>query len=90
MSITINIPITHRHFTGGEKSLATTGETVGEALKKLVAAWPAMEKELFDQKGELLNTMEIYINMESAYPNELARELAPGDTVQIATILSGG
>ena len=91
MDITINIPITHRVYTNGKKAVKVKScKTVKEVLKKLVQIYPNIKNKLFNDKQELLRTIEIYVNMESAYPKELEKEIKNGDEIQILTVLAGG
>lgn len=90
MSISVHIHKTHRRYTNGMESVEVEGSTVGECLKHLVRQFPDMEKELFDKRGDLRNLIEIYINLESAYPNELAKPVKDGDEIYITFMLAGG
>jgi hypothetical protein len=45
---------------------------------------------LFDKKGTLLNAIEIYINLKSAYPGELVKPVKDGDDIHITLMLAGG
>ena len=49
-----------------------------------------MREKIFDKQGKLLNTIEIYLNMESAYPDELAKPVSSGDEIHITVLLAGG
>jgi molybdopterin converting factor small subunit len=49
-----------------------------------------MEKALFTKKDKLLNTIEIYVNHASAYPNELLKPVKDGDEIHLITMLAGG
>jgi len=49
-----------------------------------------MKAILFDRKGRIKNTIEIYVNMESAYPDELKKPVKNGDVIHIALMLAGG
>ena len=90
MSISINIHKTHRQFTKGLDVIDVDGHTVGECLDHLVQQFPELKDILFDKKGKLLNIIEIYVNMESAYPEELAKKVKDGDKINILVMLSGG
>ena len=90
MSIKVNLHKTHRQYTDDKEVIEVDGSTVGECLKKLTAEYPELEKEIFDKKGKLLNAIEIYINLESAYPDELARPTTDGDRIHITLMLAGG
>jgi len=49
-----------------------------------------MANALFDKKGKLLNAVEIYINQESAYPDELMKPVKGGDDIHLTLMLAGG
>jgi molybdopterin converting factor small subunit len=66
------------------------GRTVGDCLKQLVQRYPGMKEGLFDKKGKLLNVVEVYVNNESAYPEELAKSVKEGDEIHLILMLSGG
>lgn len=90
MGVTLNIHRAHRVHTNGLEAVEVDGGTVGECLKALVDLHPEMQKALFDDKGKLKNQIEIYLNMESAYPDELKKPVNDGDEIHITIMLSGG
>jgi hypothetical protein len=49
-----------------------------------------LESALFDKRGKLNNIVEIYLNLQSAYPDELARQVKDGDEIHVTLMLSGG
>ena len=90
MSIKINIHRTHRQFTNGLELVEVDGNTVGACLDNLVRQFPDMGKVLFNKKGKLVNVVEIYVNLKSAYPNELAKRVSNGDSIHITLMIAGG
>jgi len=90
VGIKIHIHKTHRRFTGGSEIVEVDGNTVGNCLAHLVREYPDMNQALFDKKGKLLNVIEIYVNMKSAYPDELAKTVSDGDEVHLIIMLAGG
>ena len=90
MGIKVHIHKTHRQHTNGMEAVEVEGDTVRDCLKYLVNQFPGIEKEVFDKKGNLRNIIEIYINLESAYPDELARPVKDGDEIHITYMLAGG
>ena len=90
MSITIHIHKTHREYTGDQERLEVAGQTIGECLKDLIDRHPGMTNALFDATGKLLSQIEIYLNMESAYPDELKKPVKDGDDIHIVVMLAGG
>lgn len=90
MSKTIRIHQSLRHFTDDQPTIDVNGATVGECLKELVRLFPAIESKLFDKKGRLLNYVDIYVNMKSSYPEELAMPVKDGDELTITLMIAGG
>ena len=90
MSVNVHIHTTHRQFTNGLKVLSLEGGTVGECLDQLINQFPGMEKALFANKGQLLKNVEIYLNQESAYPNELVKPVKDGDQIHLVVMPAGG
>ena len=90
MSITLNIHKTHRQCTQGQETVQVDGGTVGECLDVLIAKYPGMKEVLFSGEGKLKNQIEIYLNKESTYPNELRKKVQPGDEIYIIVMLAGG
>ena len=90
MSIQVNLHKTHRQYTDGLESIDVEGKTVGECLQYLINRYPLLEKEIFDKKGKLNAIIEIYLNGESAYPNELTKPVKDGDQIHLVYFLAGG
>jgi len=90
VSVQINLHKTHRRYTNGQETINVEGETVGQCLEDLVVKYPPLRKEVFVKAGKLNPLMEIYLNGESAYPNELAREVKEGDRINLIYMLAGG
>jgi putative lipase involved disintegration of autophagic bodies len=90
VSVTIHLHKTHRQFADGLASVDTSGHTVGECLADLVKRYPGLKPQVFDSDGNLMKTIEIYLNMTSAYPNEIAKPTHDGDQIHITLMLAGG
>jgi molybdopterin converting factor small subunit len=90
MSVIVNLHKTHRLLASGLESLEVEGGTVGECLDALIGRFPRMKDALYDGPGRLKNQIEIYLNMESAYPDELKKRVKPGDQIHITVMLAGG
>lgn len=90
MSVMVNIHKTHRQYTSGQETVPVNGDTVGDCLNDLIERFPQMKTALWDGKGRLKNQIEIYVNMESAYPDELKKKVRPGDEIHITVMLAGG
>ncbi|MBW2368849.1 MAG: MoaD/ThiS family protein [Deltaproteobacteria bacterium] len=90
MSITLSIHKTHRQYTQGKAAVQVDGDTVGECLDAMITEFPGMQDALFAGNGKLKNQIEIYLNMESTYPDELKKKVQSGDEISIIVMLAGG
>ena len=90
MSVEIYIPQFLQHLANGVEVVDVNGRTVGECLNALVKQFPQLEASLFDNKGKLRELLNVYINKESAYPEELSKPVNDGDKLQIMYTLVGG
>jgi molybdopterin converting factor small subunit len=79
-----------RHLTGDRATVEVEGDRVGECLADLVEQFPGIEAKLFGQQGKLLNYIEIYVNLESSYPEELEKPVEEGDVLSITMMIAGG
>jgi len=90
VSIQINISQFLQHLTNDVKVVNVNGKTVGDCLNDLVGQFPQLETLLFDKEGELLKLLNVYVNGESAYPEELAKSVNDGDKLDIMYTIVGG
>jgi len=86
----VHIHTTHRQYTNGLEVVDVKGNTVGDCLNHLVQQFPALEKALFAKKDKLHNTVEIFVNHATAYPNELVKPVNEGDEIHLLVMLAGG
>lgn len=90
MSIEINIPQFLQHLVNDTKVVDVSGRTVSECLSDLVKQLPQLEARLFDKKGELLKRLDVYVNGESVYPEDLTKSVNDGDKLHIIGTIVGG
>jgi len=90
MSVKVHVHSSHRIYTDDQAVIEVEGTTVEECLRHLSEKYPIMEDEIFYPNGKLNELYEIWINSESAYPNELEKEVKDGDEIYITLMLSGG
>ncbi len=90
MTVQLNLHKTHREFTDGREVVTVEGATVGACIEDLLQQYPGLRDKLFDKKKVLRNFIEIYLNSESAYPDELKRPTQDGDEIHIVILLAGG
>jgi molybdopterin converting factor small subunit len=90
VTIKVSIHKTHRQFTEGKEVVETRGSTIGECLRHVIQLYPGMKDVLFDKKGGLSRLLEIYLNHQSAYPDELKKPVKDGDVIHLVYMLAGG
>ena len=90
MSVKVHIHKTHRQHTDGKKDVEVEGGTVGQCLQYLVSLYPGLKKALFDDNGGLKKVIEVYLNLESAYPDELKKTVKEGDEIHLTLMIAGG
>ncbi len=90
MGVQIYIHTSQFPLTNGKEVVEVEGNTVRKCLENLIGKYPKMEKGLFEKKGKLHPFVEIYINMETAYPDELSKPVKDGDKIHIILMLAGG
>ena len=90
MSVIVNLHPNLYQLTDGQTTVEVEGNTVGQCLDELVRRFPGIKSRLFDKKGKLLNYIDIYVNQESSYPEELAKAVRDGDELHITLLIAGG
>lgn len=90
MGVKVNIHPLLYHVTDNVEEIDVNGNTVGECLEEMVIRFPAARKLLFGKDGKLLNFINVYVNGESTYPDELVRIVRDGDELHILAIVAGG
>jgi molybdopterin synthase sulfur carrier subunit len=90
MSIEVKISPTFMRYTNNQKLARVKGSTVGECLDHLVTQFPDLKPALFDQTGRLHRYIDIYVNDETAFPEERAKPVKEGDKLYLLILISGG
>ena len=90
MSIEANISPIFSRYTNNQQTAEVNGSTVGECLKHLVKQFPDLKRVLFGKRGRLNSYIDVYVNGESAYPEELAKPVKDGDKLHILMLIAGG
>jgi len=70
--------------------LRLTGKTVGECLADLVSKFPHASSWLFDDHGNLLDNVFVFINSESTRKAHFSDNIKENDILIIALMVSGG
>ncbi len=90
MSVKVSLHETHRQFTHGLEVVEAQGETVGDCLDHVAQKYPGLGEALFEKKGKLRNYIEVFLNLKTTYPQELAMPVKDGDEIDVAVMLAGG
>ncbi|MFC1949491.1 MoaD/ThiS family protein [Chloroflexota bacterium] len=90
MSVKVNVHPFLMHLVGDQDVVEANGSTVGECLEDLVGKYPGLKEWLYEKDGRLHNIIEVYVNLESSYPDELAKPVKDGDELHIVIIVTGG
>ena len=90
MSIKVKICPTLSRYTNNQQAAEVNGSTVGECLDHLVKQFSNLKQALFDKSGRLHRYLDVYVNGESAYPEELVKPVKNGDNLHIVMIVAGG
>ena len=85
------MPDALRRYTGGEGTVAVTGETVGEAMAAAFRLHPDLRLRLVDESGRVYRHLVVFRN-DTELPRESleATVLAPADTVTFLEAVGGG
>jgi adenylyltransferase/sulfurtransferase len=87
----ILIPTPLRQFAEKQDSVNVTGGTVGEVLSALIAKFPDLKKNLYNDEGKLRSFVNVYLNDEDIrYMNKEATPAADSDTISIVPSIAGG
>ena len=83
MSIKINLSPRFFPHTNNQQVAEVSGSTVGQCLEHLVEQFPGIKQWLFDKNGKLHSYLDIYVNGQSVYPEELTKPVKDGDELYI-------
>lgn len=91
MPITIEIPTAFRRFTEGAPKVDCAGSTVAEALAELTTRYPALERHVRDEQGQIRQFLNIYLNEEDIrFLGGEACTVKEGDRVLLVPSIAGG
>jgi molybdopterin converting factor small subunit len=90
MNVKIVIPPLLIHLVDNNKIVYVKGKTVGECLDALIKQYPQIKKLLLDESGKVQSYIDVYVNGESSYPEELDKAVNEGDELCIISVIAGG
>ncbi len=87
----ILIPTPLRQFTEKHDSVELEGGTVGEVLTELIAKFPHLRTQIFNDAGKLRSFVNVYLNDEDIrYLEKEATTVVSSDTLSIVPSIAGG
>jgi sulfur-carrier protein adenylyltransferase/sulfurtransferase len=87
----VRIPTPLRGFVGGQAELTVDAATVGEVVRGLADAHPAVRRHLFTNDGQLRNFVSVFLNDQDIRALRAeATPVADGDVVSIVPAIAGG
>jgi molybdopterin converting factor small subunit len=94
MAIEVRIPTILRTYTGGEKSVEASGDTLAALIDDLESAHPGIRERLLEEGGdgaELRRFVNVYVDDEDVrFTGGLATPLADGAQVVVLPAVAGG
>jgi sulfur-carrier protein len=76
-----------KNLAGGSANHALDGATVGEALRELERAHPAVGGWILDERGLIRRHINVFVNGE---PGREATAVGPEDRIDVLPAISGG
>ena len=78
MAVAIRLPTVLRPAAGGESVVHVEGDTIGELLAALAAAYPGMSGQVLTAEGTLHKFVNVYLNDDDVrYLQRLENHLTP-------------
>jgi sulfur-carrier protein len=91
MAIEVRIPTILRSYTGGEKSVSGSGDTLSALLDDLESRHAGLRERLVTADGGLHRFVNVYVNDEDVrFLGGLETKLADGDSVTVLPAVAGG
>ncbi len=87
----VKVPTPLRGFAGGNAEVEVEGSTVGEVVRALTSAYPALARHLLTPEGTLRSFVSVFVNQKDVRTLEReATVLREGDVVSIVPAIAGG
>ena len=91
MAIEIRIPTILRSYTGGEKTVSGSGDTLTALLDDLDSRYDGLRGRLVTEDGNLHRFVNVYVNDEDVrFLGGLETKLSDGDNVTVLPAVAGG
>jgi molybdopterin synthase sulfur carrier subunit len=90
-SIEVRIPTILRSYTGGEKAVEGSGDTLAALLDDLESRHSGLRERLVTGDGSLHRFVNVYVNDEDVrFLGGLETSLSDGDRVTVLPAVAGG
>ena len=91
MKITVEIPSALRRFTDGVQTIECSSETLPDLLGEIEQRFPAINKHLRDDAGQVRRFVNIYVNEEDIrFLGGNNYKFREGDRVLVVPSIAGG
>jgi molybdopterin synthase sulfur carrier subunit len=91
MAVQVRVPTILRQYTGGEKVVQGSGDTLAALFTDLDGQHPGIKGRLVADDGALHRFVNVYINDEDVrFLGALEAKIADGDNVTILPAVAGG
>ncbi len=91
MAIEVRVPTILRPYTGGQKAVSGSGDTIADLLTDLDRQFPGFRDRLITKEGALHRFVNVYVNDEDVrFLGALDAKLSDGDSVTILPAVAGG
>jgi len=91
MKITVEIPSALRRFTDGVQTIECSSETLPDLLGEIEQRFPAINKHLRDDSGQVRRFVNIYVNEEDIrFLGGNNYKFQEGDRVLVVPSIAGG
>jgi len=85
------IPTPLRQFTAKLDTVTADGASVGAVLDALMAEYPDLRKQIFNEEGKLRSFVNVYLNDEDIrYLAKTSTPVTGGDTISLVPSIAGG
>jgi sulfur-carrier protein len=90
-TVSVRLPTVLRPAASGQSTVDATGDTVGEVVTSLIAAFPGLETNLLDDSGGLRRFVNVYLNDEDIrFLDGAGTKVGDGDELAILPAVAGG
>ena len=91
MAVEVRIPTILRTYTGGEKAVQGSGDTLSALLDDLDSRHSGLRGRLVTEDGSLHRFVNVYVNDEDVrFLGGLETKIADGDSVTVLPAVAGG